>query len=108
MIREVVEGQPYRLECPDHSKMRGCVYKWGGNSLAVGMKFMKEYRNRVILPDGALFFSAITTRDMMDFDWRDGGQECIIDCIFPGSVHRMIRSQKVCLNATSGKQRFFK
>ncbi|CAB3982142.1 contactin-2 [Paramuricea clavata] len=99
-IRQVVEGQPFRLSCPKHSYMRGCSYKWGGNSHAVGMRFVKEYRNRVILPDGTLFFSAITRQDMLDFGWKDGGYQCIMDCVFTGGFHSMTRSHKVGLNAT--------
>ncbi len=104
-IRQVVEGQPFRLRCPEHSYMRGCVYKWGGNSHAGGMKFVGKDRNRVVLPNGTLFFSAITKTDITDFGWENGGWECILDCVFPGA-HSMTSSHKVSLNKTGSKQPF--
>ena len=101
-IRQVVEGQPLHLSCPKHSYMRGCVYKWGGNSLTGGMKFINENRNRVVLQNGTLFFSAITKIDMTEFAWDNGGCKCILDCVFP-HFHKMASSHKVGLNRTGGK-----
>ena len=102
-IHKVVRGEPFQLRCPKHSYMRGCLYQWGGNSHAVGIKHLKKNRNRVILPDGTLFFSAITKKDVNDFGCDDCGHVCIMDCRF-GGTHKMVTSYKIRLNETEGMQ----
>ncbi|XP_028404873.1 contactin-3-like [Dendronephthya gigantea] len=98
-IRQVVVGRPYSLQCPKHSYTRGCVYKWGGHSHSTGVKHMRDFKHRVVLPNGTLFFSAVDDTDIIDFGLMGGGHGCILDCFFP-SFHGMARSHKINFNKT--------
>ena len=102
-IRPVVKGQPYHLKCPKHSYTRGCFYKWGRNT-AFGMKHIREDIRRVILPEGTLFFSALTDQDIEEFGWKGGGYHCMLDCVLPGKKTVTHTSHAISLNQTAGEQ----
>ena len=101
-IRPVVVGQPYFLNCPKHSYTRGCNYNWGRHRDSQGLAHIKDDEHRVLLPNGTLFFSAITRTDIDDFGAKNGGHGCIIDCYFSG-FHGMATSHKINFNETGGK-----
>lgn len=101
----MIIGQPYRLQCPEHSYSSGCFYKWGKSTVYSGLSHIQEYNNRVLLEDGTLFFSTVQERDVREFNENGEGYMCILECAWSLNDHFTTLSHGILLDGSNGKRR---
>ena len=102
----VVIGQQFQIECPEHGLTQHAGYKWGGSDDVTGTWFFIDRPNVLVLSDGTLFFSHIK-QDDVDYIAQKGGISCLLEAADNNNDIRFEQSAAFELNVTGGESHIF-